>query len=349
MSEGRQDLEQRLRESLHARAEDVTPTPHLWQQVEHRLHRRRWTTRLTAVAATLAAVVAAVVVIPLVFVDPGAGPVILDPPEEELPPDETPPDEVPPPDGEPGDPDDTVVVETRPVTAYFVRADDWGLYVEPEVHQIDAEIEAVARAAIEILLAGDAHNPDLTTQAPEGTRVLGTNVRDRVLIVDLSDEVRQTGGGSMQEGIFAQQLAHTAAVFATVDAVLVYVEGQPIDELWGHFDWSEPIEPEPTSLSPIVIAEPPYGEAVPAGEVVLSGEATVYEATFHYRLYGPDGSLLDENFIMTTDGAPERGQWEQAFTLTAPGTYRFEAEEQDIAPGEGRPPFVTWVEFVVEE
>ncbi|MDX1658495.1 MAG: hypothetical protein R3343_06720 [Nitriliruptorales bacterium] len=73
------DLEQRLRESLQARAQDVEVTPHLWDEVERRLHRRRLSTMLVwAAGAAAAAALAAVVVLPAVLDTPDRD-VVVDP------------------------------------------------------------------------------------------------------------------------------------------------------------------------------------------------------------------------------------------------------------------------------
>lgn len=58
------DIERRLRDSLRARAEDVEPTPLLWERVQQRLRRDRWWTWSLVAAGTAAAVLAAVVVVP---------------------------------------------------------------------------------------------------------------------------------------------------------------------------------------------------------------------------------------------------------------------------------------------
>ena len=230
------------------------------------------------------------------------------------------------------------------VAVFFVRSNDAGIWVEPETHELDRPTEAVAHAAIDLLFTGTPHDPELTSAGPDDVQVLATNIRDRVLIVDVSEEIATHSTGSAEELAFAEQLAHTAAAFPTVDRVQLWVAGEPIDELWGHLEWSEPIDPDPFALSPITIAEPRAGPGEPTfppGEIVLRGEATVFEANFGIRLYGPDGELVAEDFVTASEGGPGRGDWEHAFTITEPGTYLVEAEEDDPSDGEGRPPFVT--------
>jgi hypothetical protein len=223
------------------------------------------------------------------------------------------------------------------VAVYFVRSGDSGIWVEPEAHDLDGPTTAVARAAMEILFRGDTHDQNLTSTAPDGVQVLATNIVNRILIVDVSDDIVGTGYGSAQELAFAQQLAHTGTAFVTIDAVQLWVDGAPIDELWGHLDWSRPIVPDPFALSPVTIET----ATVQDGRIVLSGQATVFEATIGIRLYRADGTLVTEAFVMASDGAPERGTWAHTFTAPGPGTYTVEASEDDPSDGEGRPPFTT--------
>lgn len=72
-------IEQRLRTSLHERAEDVEATPQLWQEVDRRLRRRQRWTAWSWVAVSAAAAVAAVVVVPGLLPDT-AGPEVADRP-----------------------------------------------------------------------------------------------------------------------------------------------------------------------------------------------------------------------------------------------------------------------------
>jgi hypothetical protein len=246
---------------------------------------------------------------------------------------------------DPGDRDTDDDLAPPEVAVYFVRSHDSGTWVEPERHALDGPTEAVARGAMALLFGGsDPYDPELTSEAPAEVRVLATNIRDRVLIVDVSDAITDRGAGSAQEIAFAQQFTHTGAAFDTVDAVQLWIEGEPIDELWGHLDWSQPIEPDPFALSPITITEPAMardGATARAGEVVLRGEATVFEATVGIRVRGPDGDLVVEDFTTASEGAPGRGTWDYRVTLGEPGAYTVEVSEDDPSDGEGRPPFVT--------
>lgn len=235
---------------------------------------------------------------------------------------------------------------TKTVVAYFARSGDGGVWVEPETHTLDAPTVAVARAAMEVLVAGETHDPGLTTVAPSGTEVLGVNIRDGVLIVDLSDDVARHSTGSADEIAFAQQLAHTAARLDGVEAVQLRIEGASITELWGHLDWSDPIAPDPYAVSPVTFTSHTWGDEVAAGPIPVGGEARVYEAHVSLRLVAPDGTVT-ESWTTAEEGAPGRGDWTETFTLDRAGTWTIEAAESDPSDGEGRPPFVAVLELEV--
>ncbi|MCA1782258.1 MAG: GerMN domain-containing protein, partial [Intrasporangiaceae bacterium] len=230
------------------------------------------------------------------------------------------------------------------VEVYFVRSHESGFWVEPERHQLDAPTEGLARAAMEVLFSAQPHDPELTSLVPDGVEVLDVNLVDGLLTVDVSGELAAAGGASAQEVAFSNQFVHTATAFDTVDAVELWIDGEPIDGLWGHVDFSQPIEPDPFALSPITITSPPMGPdgaTADAGEVVLGGEATVFEATFLIRILDGDGAVVEDTFVTASMGGPERGTWEHTVTLSEPGTYTVEVMEDDPSDGEGRPPFVS--------
>jgi germination protein M len=235
-------------------------------------------------------------------------------------------------------------------TAWFVRSADGWLWVEPETHLVP-ETEGVARAAMEVIFAGETHDPNLSSIV-EGVEVLGADIDADVLVVNVSQDVDAPGTGhsSTEETAFAQQLAHTAAQFDGIRAVRLLVEGERITDLWGHLDWSEPIEPDPFAETPITIEHPDWGAEVEQGTLTASGEANTFEATLAVRLIDPDGEVVEEQWITATSGSGTRGTWEHTFAtpLDRPGEWAVEAEEPDPSGGEeGRPPLVVRSEFTV--
>jgi hypothetical protein len=266
------------------------------------------------------------------------------PTPEPTPADTASPEATPTPTPGPEDDEDANGTATTTTTAFFVRSDDSGLWVEPATRGTQSSV-AVARTAMEFLVAGDPEDPNLETLAGPSVEVLGTNIDGDVLIVDLSGEIRNNRTGSGGEEAFAQQLAHTAAQFDGVERVQLRVDGNEISDLWGHIDWSEPIEPDPFALSPITFDTHTWREEVPVGDVTVGGEANTFEATVELRLVGPNGDVVEETFTTATSGSGERGRWEHTFYLETAVTWTIEAIEPDPSDGEGRPPFTTTLEL----
>ena len=238
---------------------------------------------------------------------------------------------------------------TEQLAVFLVRSGPTTFYVEPVGVPIDDpdaigdELSDRVAAAIAALL--DMTTPqdvDLFTSVPESTTLLGVSVVDGIATIDLTGGIVGSPGSSSQEMTFAQQLAHTAAaVDAGVRGILLAIDGALVSELWGHLDWSVPIEADPFALSPITITTPAAGVTLSAGEITFRGEATVFEATLLVTLFGENGELLEEDFLTATAGGPERGTWEWTVTLPGAGLYTMLAEESDPSDGEGRPPFQT--------
>jgi hypothetical protein len=237
-------------------------------------------------------------------------------------------------------PDATVVV-----AVHLVRSGPAAFYVEPvpvRIADVGDATSARITAAIDALLElRTPEDPELFTSVPEGTTLHRVTVDGGIATLDLAGAIVGSSGSSSQEATFAQQLAHTARVDTSITAIRLLIDGSPIDELWGHLDWSVPIEPDPFALSPITITVPLAGESVAAGPVTFSGQATVFEATVLVTLLDENGGVVDEGFVTATTGAPERGTWEWTVTLPGTGLYTMVAEESDPSGGEGRPPFVT--------
>lgn len=239
---------------------------------------------------------------------------------------------------------------TGQVNAWFVRQGQSSVWLESENVRLNESTVEVLRAAVEAIINGRAANPDLTSFVPPETRLLDVRIEDGLALVDLSDDLVRAAGSSTEEVAFAQQLAQTSTQFATVDAVRLLVEGEPVSEVWGHVDWSEPLTADPQLLSPIIIDQPAWGSAQPGGPVTVSGTANTFESTVELRLIDPDGAVVEETFTTAAQPAVgQRGPWEHTFDAEAvtPGTWTIEAVEPDPSDGEGRPPFTTSVQFTV--
>lgn len=89
---------------------------------------------------------------------------------------------------------------------------------------------------------------DLGTAVPQNININNVAITDGVVSIDLDDGIRLTSGSSSEESLFAQQLAHTALLDASLTEVRVLINGQQVSDLWGHLDWSLPITADPTVL-----------------------------------------------------------------------------------------------------
>ena len=248
----------------------------------------------------------------------------------------------------PGPTEPAVPAEPAPtavVAVHLVRSGPTDFYIEPVPVTVPAFGDALSAritAATDALLAlTDPDDEELFTSVPAGTTLHRVTLDGAVATLDLSGGIVGSSGGSAQELTFAQQLAHTARVDDSITAIQVLVDGQSITELWGHLDWSGPIEVDPFVLSPVTVTTPLAGEEVPVGPVTFRGQATVFEATVLVTLLDSNGDVVEEGFVTATTGAPERGTWEWTVELLEVGEYTVVAGESDPSDGEGRPPFST--------
>ena len=252
-------------------------------------------------------------------------------------------DDAPTPEPAPEGPDDAA--STTVVAVHLVRSAPTTFFVEPVPVRVPTAGDAPAArvtAAIEALLGlGGTTDEGLTTSVPPGTTLERVSIEDGVVTLDLAGGIVGSSGSSAQETTFAQQLAHTARVDTTIEAVRLLVAGAPITELWGHLDWSEPVPVDPFALSPVTVTTPLAGEEVPVGPVTFRGQATVFEGTVLVTLVDADGTVVDDGFVTATQGGPGRGTWEWTVALPGPGPFTLTAAETDPSGGEGRPPFAT--------
>jgi hypothetical protein len=94
---------------------------------------------------------------------------------------------------------------------------------------------AVAEAALQGLLGGptaEEAEAGLSTQIPEGTRLLGVEITDAVATVNLSGEF-ESGGGSLSMQVRVAQVVFTLTQFDTVDRVAFMIDGAPAEAIGG--------------------------------------------------------------------------------------------------------------------
>ncbi len=194
------------------------------------------------------------------------------------------PDPTPTPAPAPTDPAvPTDPASTTVVAVHLVRSAPTDFFIEPVPVRVPAfgdAISARVTAAIDALIAlADPADPELFTSVPVGTTLHRVSIDGAVVTIDLSGGIVGSSGSSAQELTFAQQLAHTARVDTTISAIVLLIDGRPITELWGHLDWSRPIEVDPFILSPVTVTTPARRRRGPRRVRDLPpAQATVFEA-----------------------------------------------------------------------
>jgi germination protein M len=227
-------------------------------------------------------------------------------------PDQTPTSEPTSPPAEPA-PNETAKDETtRAVRLYFVapgggtpgRADPFLVSVQREIPATQGIARATLRELIDGPSAADrALIRDISSAVPADTLVLGVHIEDGLARVDLSREF-EAGGGSLSMFLRLAQVVYTATQFPTVDEVQFMLDGRPVTVFSG-----EGIEIDgPASradlvdLLPTIFVDTPAAGAAVAAPLRVTGMATVFEATFQYRLEAANGTVLAEGFAMTNRG-----------------------------------------------
>ncbi len=149
--------------------------------------------------------------------------------------------------GAPGK-DEGRIVEGRNVEVTLYFSDDQAMEVLPEKRTVEVTEDEpempIERIAVLELLKGPSDEKLRKTLPPEA-QLLSIAVRDGVATVDFSQEFQtKHWGGSAGEGLTINSLVKTLTGIEGIDRVQVLIEGEVIDSLAGHYDWSEPFAPE---------------------------------------------------------------------------------------------------------
>ena len=128
------------------------------------------------------------------------------------------------------------------VKVYFGTHD--ARYLVAEVHQVKAGPQ-VMQKALEKLVAGP-RSTDLVAVVPKATKVKSVVVRDRMAVVDFSEELVKRGfGGSATEILAVAAIVNTLTEFPDVERVQILVEGKKVSTLFGHIDVYDPLSRSP--------------------------------------------------------------------------------------------------------
>lgn len=138
--------------------------------------------------------------------------------------------------------------ETMPVTLYFSEPN--AMYLVPVTRDIP-KTKAVARAVVEELIRGPAKDSGLGPVIPEGTRLLAIKLKDGLLTVDFSKELRDKHwGGTAGEALTLNGIVHSLTALPGVDKVEILIEGQRGASIGGHVILDRPLTAGPINLLP---------------------------------------------------------------------------------------------------
>ncbi|WP_432975428.1 Gmad2 immunoglobulin-like domain-containing protein [Dactylosporangium sp. CA-233914] len=327
--------EERLREALRARADEVEVAPDALPRIRMRTagnrRRGRWAA-LGAVVATAAAVGAVAVVVQATR-DGQHNPPSTTISEKS----DTPPS---------GGPQAPHAVN---LPVYFSRGGR--LYREflPAALPQDTDTARI-RAAVEMSLTGRAVDPDYHTLWPQGVTVRAVSIAGSEVTVDLGNVGTGPANGGTP-GLAAQQLVYTVLAVSTYtsikhsDGVRLLVDGAPVAKLWGSVDTGRPLRQAAMAdvQAPVWVIEPEQGAVVgKTFTVYLAG--IVSEGTVSLRVRDSAGNPVDERVVQLSAGAPALG--EARVTLTLPSG-RYTVEAYFISQKDGSVQWVDDHEFTV--
>lgn len=180
----------------------------------------------------------------------------------------------------------TAPAQTASVSVYWLLDGK----VWPALREVE-ETQAVARAALEELLAGptaqEADELSFATAIPEGTALESVTVEGGVARVELSAELADAP---------LAQVVYTATQFPTVE--VVEIQGRRL----ARTDFE--------SLTPAILVESPRFFEEVANPLRATGTANTFEATFQYELADTDGRVVDRGFVTATSGSGQRGTFD---------------------------------------
>lgn len=229
-------------------------------------------------------------------------------------------------------------VERSALPVYYVVDTAAGFRLYREFHRVPTT-DPASEAVREMLARGSGIDPDYRSQWPAGTQLRSPVRRgEGVITVDLTGNARTAQVGAELAEMTVQQLVYTAqGALQSTDPVRILVEGDRVDELWGHVATGEPIHrADPYATRSLVQINEPYeGDRVPR-TFTVTGEAAAYEANVPWEVLR-DGAVVLSGFTTAAEGQRFSAF---SFPLTLePGEYVVRVVEDDPSGGEGRPPF----------
>lgn len=202
----------------------------------------------------------------------------------------------------------------------------------------ESDDAARARAAVGLAMTATPAGTDGYLRTWDGVDLVDLAVTDDRITITLSGP----GGSGFPEDterVSVQQLVWTAQAavgrgqipvrFAISDGSTAMFGSQPVDRTY-----NRPASRDEywEDLAPIWVTSPTRGQVLPPGEVTVTGEASVFEATVSWQLLR-EGALVDDGFTNASIGAPGRGTYEIELGTLSPGEYAIRVFETSAEDG----------------
>ena len=130
----------------------------------------------------------------------------------------------------------------------FFFPDDAVMYLCPETIQVKAKESEFFKSVVDAVIKGPSSD-ELLPSISGDVSVLSASLKDGVCIIDLSEEFSTFNtGGSTKETMAVYSLVNTLCSIDGVEKVKININGEENPDFGGHFDLSEPLEPDHSLL-----------------------------------------------------------------------------------------------------
>jgi spore germination protein GerM len=201
--------------------------------------------------------------------------------------------------------------------------------------------QGVGAAAVRLLLEGPngvEQKGGMTSAIPQGTKLLGLDIKNGIATVDLSKEY-SSGGGSLSMMLRLAQVVFTLTQFPTVEGVNFMLDGKPINVLGGEgIIIDHPMtRADYEDMSPAILVESPTLGGTVSSPLRVIGTANVFEAVFRINIVDRDGLIIADARVQASSGTGTRGTFD--VTVKYPGGHAgqgslvvFESSAKDGSP-----------------
>jgi hypothetical protein len=200
---------------------------------------------------------------------------------------------------------------------------------------------AVGRAAVEQTIVGpsqaeESASPGLFTSIPDGTTLLGLEVKDGLATVNLSKEFESGGGSSSMFGRLAQ-IVYALTQFPTVDRVAFELDGLPVTVFSGEgIVLDKPsVRADYESFLPAIFVDGPAYGATLDNPARIVGVANVFEASFEIEIRDVTGHTLVKRPLMASCGTGCWGTFDVTIPYSVGSPQRGSVVVYDLSPKDG--------------